>query len=277
MVTSKFEYFAPTTLDEASSLLSRYRGQAKLLAGGHSLVPLMKLRLAEPEYLIDLSRVEGLSYIRDLDGGLSIGAMTTYNELQNSPLVRQRAPVLADAAGKVADMQVRNRGTLGGSLAHSDPAGDIPAVILALNATIIVRTPRSSREIPADRFQVDMLTTALRENEILTEIQIPAAPMGTGMAYTKFHNKASHYAIVGVAAVVTTSNGVVSDARVAVTGAGPKATRARRTERILKDKEPTDAVIRRAASRAAAEIGDEINDDIHASAEYREHLTQVYA
>ncbi len=277
MVTSNFDYFAPTTLDEATSLLSKYRGEAKVLAGGHSLIPIMKLRLAEPGVLVDIGGIEGLSYIKAIGGGVSIGSMTTYRELATSSVVQSNYPLLADAAGKVADLQVRNRGTIGGSLAHSDPAGDIPAVILAIGGVVVARTRRSSREINIDRFPVDLLTTALRDNEIITEIKLPGLASGTGTAYSKFHQPASRYAITGVAAVITVSDGVCTDARVAVTGAGDKATRARRTERILKGKELTTVVIRRAASRAAAEVEDALNEDIHASAEYRVHLTQVHA
>jgi carbon-monoxide dehydrogenase medium subunit len=147
MVTSNFDYFAPTTLDEATSLLSKYRGEAKVLAGGHSLIPIMKLRLAEPGVLVDIGGIEGLSYIKAIGGGVSIGSMTTYRELATSSVVQSNYPLLADAAGKVADLQVRNRGTIGGSLAHSDPAGDIPAVILAIGGVVVARTRRSSREI----------------------------------------------------------------------------------------------------------------------------------
>ncbi|MCH7593699.1 MAG: xanthine dehydrogenase family protein subunit M [Chloroflexi bacterium] len=277
MVTSNFDYFAPTTLDEATSLLSRYRGEAKVLAGGHSLIPMMKLRLAEPGVLVDIGRIEGLSYVREDGDGIAIGSMTTYRELETSSLVKSRYPLLADAASKVADLQVRNRGTIGGSLAHSDPAGDLPAVVLAIGGSVVARTRRSSREIAIDRFQVELLTTALRDNEIITEIKLPGLPAGTGTSYSKFHNPASHYAVTGVAAVITVSGGICTEARIAITGAGDKATRARRTERILKGKELTPAVIRRAASRAAAEVADTLNDDIHASAEYRTHLTQVHA
>jgi carbon-monoxide dehydrogenase medium subunit len=277
MVTSNFEYFAPTSVDEATSLLSKYRGEAKVLAGGHSLIPMMKLRLAEPGILVDIGQIEGLSYAREEEDGVAIGSMTTYREMATSSVIQSNYPLLADASARVADLQVRNRGTIGGSLAHSDPAGDIPAVVLAIGGSVVARTRRSKREINIDRFQVDLLTTALRDNEIITEIKLPGLASGTGTAYSKFHQPASHYAITGVAAVITISGGTCTDARIAVTGAGDKATRARRTERILKGKELTPAVIRRASSRAAAEIGDALNEDIHASAEYREHLTQVHA
>ena len=277
MVTSNFDYCAPSTLDEATNLLSKYRGEAKVLAGGHSLIPMMKLRLAEPGILVDIGQIEGLSYAREEEDGGAIGSMTTYREMATSSVIQSNYPLLADASARVADLQVRNRGTIGGSLAHSDPAGDIPAVVLAIGGSVVARTRRSKREINIDRFQVDLLTTALRDNEIITEIKLPGLASGTGTAYSKFHQPASHYAITGVAAVITISGGTCTDARIAVTGAGDKATRARRTERILKGKELTPAVIRRASSRAAAEIGDALNEDIHASAVYREHLTQVHA
>jgi carbon-monoxide dehydrogenase medium subunit len=278
-VATAFEYHAPSSVEEASRLLSKYRGGAKLLAGGHSLLPLVKLRLAEPEALIDLGRIKDLSYIRaGRGGGLALGAMTTYYEIESSQAVRKAAPVLADAASQVADTQVRNMGTIGGSLAHSDPAGDMPAVVLALGAELEARTARSVRNINIDSFFKDLLTTALRSNEVLTEIRIPALPARTGTAYAKLANKASHYAVVGVAAVITLgSKGVCTGARVAVTGAGPHAVRARRTERILTGKQLTDSAIRRAAERAGAEIGDSFNSDVHASAEYRASMTKVFA
>jgi len=277
MVSKNFEYFAPTSVDEATSLLSKHRGKAKVLAGGHSLIPMMKLRLVEPNILVDIGQIKGLSYVRKEEDGVAIGSMTTYREMATSSVIQSNYPLLADASARVADLQVRNRGTIGGSLAHSDPAGDIPAVVLAIGGSVVARTRRSTREINIDRFQVAFLTTALRDNEIITEIKLPGLASGTGTAYSKFHQPASHYAITGVAAVITISGKTCTDARIAVTGSGDKATRARRTERILKGKELTPAVIRRAASRAAAEIGDALNEDIHASAEYREHLTQVHA
>jgi carbon-monoxide dehydrogenase medium subunit len=278
MVTSEFEYLAPSTAAEASRLLAKYRGEAKLLAGGHSLIPLMKLRLAEPKYLIDVSGIKGLSGIRDERSGLAIGAATTYAEIEASALVRRRFPMLAEAAGKVADLQVRNRGTIGGSLAHADPAGDLPAVVLALGAELEASTSRGTRKINIDRLNVDLLTTSLRPTEVLTTVRIPNLKPRTGTSYKKFENKASHYAVVGVAAVVTLGlDGTCEAARIAVSGAGPKPVRAKRTERILIGKTPTASVIRRAASRAGAEIGDAFNDDIHASAAYRAHLTTVMA
>jgi len=275
MTTSAFEYHAPTTVADALSLLDRHGDSAKVLAGGHSLIPLMKLRLARPEVIIDLGKIAALSYIWEVDGGLAIGAMTTYAELASSQLVKDRSPMLAEAAGQVADPLVRNRGTLGGNLSHADPASDLPAVALALGAELSVQSNSAHRAIAADDFFVDLLTTALGPTEVLTEIVIPAAAAGTGSAYVKFANKASHYAIVGVAASVTVSGGVCQDARIGVTGAGPKAVRATEAEAALKGKALDDATVEAAAGRAGAGI--DFSEDIHASAEYRAHLTSVYA
>ena len=222
MVTSSFEYFAPTTLAEAQTLLSRYGGDAKVVAGGHSLIPTMKVRLAEPRYLIDLGRISDLSYIKEQDGGLAIGAMTTYYQIGSAPLVRDRYLALAEAAYLVADLQVRNKGTIGGSLAHADPAADLPAVVLALEGQMRSGISGDQRTTDADEFFVDPFTTALRENEILTEVRIPALAANTGSSYKKFANKASHFAVVGVAAFVTMSGGLCQRVRIGITGAGPE-------------------------------------------------------
>jgi carbon-monoxide dehydrogenase medium subunit len=276
MTTSAFEYHAPTSVAEAADLLAKHGDSAKLLAGGHSLVPLMKTRLARPDVLIDLGKIDTMSYIRESDGGLAIGAMTTYHQLESSDLVQSRAPALAEAAGVVADPQVRNMGTIGGSLAHADPAGDLPAVVLALGAQITTSSTGAHRTISADDFFVDLLTTALRPDEILSEITIPAAASGTGSAYAKFANKASHFAIVGVAASVTVgADGSCADVRIGVTGAGPKAVRATEAEAALRGGKLDDDAIRSAAERAGAGI--DFNEDVHASGEYRAHLVTVYS
>ena len=277
MTTSAFEYFAPTSVSEAAELLSGHGDRAKVLAGGHSLVPLMKLRLAEPEVLIDLGKIPAMAYIREgEDGGLRIGAMTTHSDVASSDLVNSRAPVLAEAAGVVGDPLVRNRGTIGGSLTHSDPAADLPAVVLALGAQLITSSTGDHRTIGADDFFVELLTTSIRPDEILSEVAIPALAPGTGTAYAKFANKASHYAIVGAAAVVTVGgDGVCQDARIGITGAGSKAVRATATEGILKGSRLDDATVQSASERAGEGI--EFNEDVHASAEYRAHLTTVYA
>ncbi len=276
MIPSAFEYFAPTSVAEAATLLDQHGDEAKLLAGGHSLVPLMKLRLARPGVVIDLGRIPAMSYIREENGGLVIGAMTKYVDLETSTLVKGRVEALSEAAGMVADPQVRNMGTLGGNLAHADPASDLTAVALALGAQLVTSTTGSHRTISADDFFVDLFTTALQPNEILSEILIPALPVRTGTAYDKMGNKASHFAIVGVAARVTLGeDGVCRDARVGVTGAGSKPVRATETEAILNGSRLDAATIGRAAERAGAGI--DFNEDIHASGEYRAHLVTVFA
>ena len=239
------------------------------------MLPLMKLRLAQPSHLVDLSRVEGLVFIEARNGGLAIGPMTTYYTLESSILVQERAPILAEAAAQVADLQVRNKGTIGGAIAHADPAGDLPAVALALEMGMATQGSGRRRKVPAHRFFVDIFTTALRDTEIITEISVPFLPPLTGTSYQKFANKASHYAIVGVAAVVTLdSQGICQRVRVAVTGAGARPVRARACERYLTGKEPTERNLRLAGQRASAGI--DFLSDIHGSAEYREHLTGVF-
>ncbi len=275
MTTSSFEYFAPSTLAEAQSLLSAHGGDAKVVAGGHSLIPMMKLRLAEPKYLIDLGRIPDLSYIREQDGGLAIGAMTSYYEIETSPAVRSGFLALSEAASLVADLQVRNKGTIGGSLSHSDPAADLPATVLALEGQLSASSSGGQRTIAADEFFVDPFSSALREDEILTEISIPALPANTGGSYKKFGNKASHFAIVGVAAFVTMSGEDCQRVRIGITGAGARATRARTAEDALEGKKPTESNLAQAAQQAAQGI--DFLSDIHASEEYRAHLTQVFA
>jgi carbon-monoxide dehydrogenase medium subunit len=235
---------------------------------------MMKLRLAEPKYLIDLRTISDLSYIREQDGGLAIGAMTTHYQIESSSLVRDKCLVLAEAASLVADVQVRNKGTIGGSLAHADPAADLPAVVLALEGQMRSGISGDQRTTDADEFFVDPFTTALRGNEILTEIRIPTLAANTGSSYKKFANKASHFAVVGVAAFVTMSGGVCQRVRIGITGAGPRATRAREAEGALEGKEPTESNLAQAAQQAAQGI--DFLGDIHASEEYRAHLTQVF-
>ena len=275
MIPASFEYHAPNTLREALAILRRHPGEARVLAGGHSLLPLMKLRLAQPSHLVDLRRVEGLDYLEERDGGLAIGPMTNYYTLESSTLVQQRAPILAEAAAQVADLQVRNKGTIGGAIAHADPAGDLPAVALALEMRMGTRGNGRRRSVPAYRFFLDIFTTALGDTEVITEIVVPPLPPGTGTSYQKFANKASHYAVVGVAAVVTLDDQrICRRVRVAITGAGPKPVRARACERYLTGKEATEQYLQLAAQRASAGI--DFLSDIHGSAEYREHLTGVF-
>jgi carbon-monoxide dehydrogenase medium subunit len=264
VIPASFDYVAPTSLEEALDALRSASGEAKLLAGGHSLVPLMKLRLARPDILIDLAHVPGLRGISRHNGGLSIGAMTTHGEIERSTEVRAAAPALAEAAHQIGDRQVRARGTIGGSLTHADPAADLPAVMLALGATMVLRSPSGQREVMADDFFVDLLESAVRPDEILTEIRVPENPRST---YEKLPNPASHYAIVGVAVALG------GEARVGVTGAAPVAFRAAGAEAVLREGSLTPDLAGRAA--AAAYDGRDLLSDIFASDEYRAHLIEV--
>jgi carbon-monoxide dehydrogenase medium subunit len=274
MYPSDFEYAAPTTLDEAIALLHSNE-DAKVLAGGHSLLPLMKTRLASPSMLIDIGHIDELKQVT-ANGSISIGAMATYHDVEHNEQLRRNCPILSDAIHHIGDVQVRNRGTLGGALAHADPASDMTAVILALNGAIVARGPDGERTIPADDFFVDILQTQLEHDEILTAISIPAPSGKTGMAYEKFKHPASGYAIVGVAAVVQLADdGTIADCRVGVTGAGPKAQRATATEAALKGKQPSDETIRAAAEQAAEGI--DLLSDLSASEEFRAHLVRVHA
>jgi carbon-monoxide dehydrogenase medium subunit len=275
MIPAEFDYHTPATLDEALALLRQFGDEAKLLAGGHSLIPALKLRLSSIGHLIDLGRISGLSYIREEGGKLCIGARTTHFEVESSALLRQKYPLLAECASQIGDVQVRNRGTLGGSLAHADPAADYPAAILALDAEIHTVTTGGRRSIAADNFFVDMLTTALQPEEILTEVHVAPLAANTGTAYLKVPQPASGFAVVGIAAVVTLdAHGNCTQVRVGVTGAASKAFRARDTEAALIGKSADPHTFAQAAARATK--GVETNGDIFASAEYRAHLVQVY-
>ena len=245
-----FEYHRAGSVDEAVALLGRFGESAKLLAGGHSLLPLMKLRLAEPRHLVDIRRIPGLSGVREEGSALVIGAATPHQLLERSPLVRQRLPILSEAAAQIGDAQVRNIGTIGGSLAHADPAADLPAVMLALGAELVAVGPKGRRALPVDRFFLKLFTTTLAPGEILTEVRIPLPPAGTGGAYAKFAHPASRYAVVGVAAVVTVSARKIAAARVAITGVGAKAVRAAGTEAALVDQAADAKVVAAAAERA---------------------------
>ncbi len=275
MYPGSFQYSAPSSLAEAQGMLASLGADAKVLAGGHSLIPMMKLRLAEPGHLIDLGRIPELSYVREAGGGLAIGAMTTYHQLETSSLVRDGYPALSEAAGQVADVQVRNKGTIGGALAHADPGADLPSVVLALEATLTSTGPGGQRTRDADGFFQGPFTTGLEPDEILSEIGIPALPANTGGAYKKFANKASHFAIVGVTAIVTLSGNTCHRVRIGVTGAGANAGRARGAEAALEGREATDDNIAQAAARAGEGI--DFLGDIHASEEFRAHLVQVFA
>lgn len=274
MIPAQFEYHAPTSVSETLQLLTTLP-DAKLLAGGHSLLPMMKLRLVSPPHVIDLGRIPDLKYIKDAGPVLAIGALTTHWTIESSSLVRQKVPLLAACAGRIGDVQVRNLGTIGGSLAHADPAADYPAAVLALEASVVVQGPRGTRTIAATEFFTGLFATALNADELLIEVRVPVLAARTGSAYQKFPHPASGFAVAGVAAVVTLDGGGRCErARVGITGVGPTAYRAHATEEALAGTVLDDRAIAAAAEKAAD--GVEPNDDIFASGEYRRHLAQVY-
>src|SRR5262244_3447602 len=227
MIPAAFDYQAPATLEEAVSLLSKDPDGAKVLAGGHSLIPAMKLRLAQPQLLIDIARIKSLSYIRENGNKILIGATTTHYQIESSDLLKRICPLLPACAASIGDVQVRNKGTIGGSVAHADPAGDWPAAIIALNAALVVAGKKGERTIKVDDFFVDLLTTALAPGEILREVRVPKSNGRTGQAYAKMHHPASGFAVVGVAANLTTDgNNGCKSASIGITGVSSKAYRA---------------------------------------------------
>lgn len=265
----KFDYYRAGSLDEAVALLKQHDG-AKVLAGGHSLIPPMKLRLAQPSALIDIGRIGELKGITATgDGGVRIGALTTHAELAASADV---PAVLREAAGMIGDAQVRNRGTVGGNLAHADPASDLPAVMLALDATFNVVGPNGRRSIPASLFFLDLFVTGLEEGEVMTDIEVPGL-RGAGSAYAKLPNPASRYCMVGAAAVLASDG---SHVRVAVGGLTPTARRAQSVEAALMGQAVTAENIANAAAAVQNDLGDDILGDIHASADYRRAMATVY-
>ncbi len=275
MYTAPFEYHRARSVDEAVSLLGELGDDAKLLAGGHSLIPLLKLRFAQPRHLIDVRKIPNLAGIREEDGAIVIGAATTHAQVERSS-VANRLPILAEAASQIGDPLVRNAGTVGGSLAHADPGADWPAVMLALGAEFRVMGPRGSRSIQADDFFVDILTTALEPTEMLTQVRIPIPSGESGGAYAKFRHPASGYALIGVAAQIALgAGGAISEARVGVTGIGARAMRGRGTEQALAGTSGDDASIAAAARRITERI--EPRADAHGSAEYKQQLATVHA
>ena len=267
MIPAKFDYERPATVEEALALLGANE-DAKILAGGHSLIPAMKLRLAQPKVVIDLGRIGGLNYIREQAGRIAIGALTTHHDIEVSPLLRARCPLLTEVAPQIGDVQVRNRGTLGGSLVHADPAADWPGAILALDAEMEVVGPAGSRTIGAKNFFVDLFQTALQPGEILREIRVPFT--AASVAYVKTFQRASGFAIAGAAVVVDAQAKTV---RVGINGVAAKPYRAGRVESALRGRTLDAAVIATATLRAAQ--GVEPLSDIHASAEFRAHLASV--
>ena len=272
MIPAQFDYARASSLDEAISLLSNGDGGAKLLAGGHSLIPLMKLRLSEPESLIDIGRIPELRGIREREGKIGIGAGTTHHEVETSDLLREKAPVVADCAGEIGDPQVRNRGTVGGSLAHADPAADYPAVMLAIDAEVHLKGPNGWRSVKASDFFQDMFTVDMAEDEVIVSVQFDPIQAAS---YAKLKQRASHYAIVGVAAALGVENGLIQWARVGVTGATGYAVRLPEVEEQLTGQQPEQAAIDAAAGVAGNSLED-VNSDLHASEEYRRAMVKVF-
>jgi aerobic carbon-monoxide dehydrogenase medium subunit len=273
MIPGKFDYVRPDTVDDAVRALADAGDEAKVIAGGQSLLPLLRLRLAYPEVLVDVGGIDELRGVRDSGDSLVIGARTTHYQLVHDPLVAEHAGLLAEATSTVADPAVRHRGTLGGALAHADPAGDLPAVILALDGTLIVRGPGREREVAAADFFVDYLTSSLEPDEILTTIRIPKLGPGWGYRYEKFHRTAQSWATVGVAALVRRDNGTVAEARIGLTNMGAVPVRATATEQAARGAEASRAALNEAA--AQADEGTEPPGDLHGAPDYRRHLARV--
>jgi carbon-monoxide dehydrogenase medium subunit len=272
MIPAKFDYVRPSSLDDAVSALGSGGEDAKVIAGGQSLLPLLRLRFSYPSVLVDVGGLDALRGVRDLGDSLEIGALTTHYELTRDPLIAAHCGLLAQAAGTIADPAVRHRGTIGGALAHADPAGDLPAVVTALDATLVATGPGGERAITPDEFFTDYLTTSLGPGEILTAIRVPKLD-GWGYRYEKFHVTAQAWAIVGVAAVAQRSNGHVTAARVGLTNMGSVPVRARAAEEAAAGAEASAAAL--AAAAARADEGTSPPSDLRAAADYRRHLARV--
>ncbi|HEX6284103.1 MAG TPA: xanthine dehydrogenase family protein subunit M, partial [Pyrinomonadaceae bacterium] len=269
-----FEYFSPRTLEEAVALLQKLGPEAKLLSGGQSLIPMMKLRLVSPEYIVDINRIPGLDYVSESDGHLRIGALAREHQLESSEIVKTKFPVLADTAKVIADPLVRSQATVCGNLAHGDPANDHPATMLALGATIVAIGPKGQREIAIEDFFPGLFTTALEPEEILTEIRIPLPPPRSGGAYLKIERKVGDYATAGVAVQLTLDGSAVCQrAGIGLTNVGMTPIKAKQTEAFITGKQLDEAAIQQAAELAASESAP--MDDIRGSAEYKRDLVRV--
>jgi carbon-monoxide dehydrogenase medium subunit len=274
MIAQSFQYESPRTIKEAIELLQKYGDDAKILSGGHSLIPMMKLRFASPEYIIDINGIPGLSYIKEEGGMLKIGALTREAEIEHSDLLLKHFPIFADVTKLIADPQVRNMGTIGGNLAHGDAANDHPAVMLALNATVIAAGPEGERAIPIDEFFFGFYQTALQPDEILTEIQIPVSPHGTGSAYHKLERKVGDYATAGVAVHLTLDkNNICTSIGIGLTNVNPTPLRASRSEQALFGKELTESSIAQAAQFASEDCSP--SSDLRGSEEYKRAMVAV--
>ncbi|HSE17935.1 MAG TPA: xanthine dehydrogenase family protein subunit M [Pyrinomonadaceae bacterium] len=274
MIPRSFEYYSPRTLDEAIDLLKKLGPDAKLLSGGQSLIPMMKLRLVSPEHIVDINRIPGLDYISETDGHLRIGALTREHELESSEVVKTKFPILRDTAKVIADPLVRSQATVCGNLAHGDPANDHPATMLALGASVVATGPNGQREIPVADFFPGLFTTALEPEEILTEIKIPFPPPRSGGAYLKLERKVGDYATAGVAVQITLDDaGTCTRAGIGLTNVGMTPIKAIQAEAFLTGKKLDDSTIQQAAQRAASES--QPMDDIRGSAEYKRDLVRV--
>src|SRR5207249_6017611 len=275
MYPAAFEYHAPTSVKDALKLLDKL-DDAKLLAGGHSLIPMMKLRLAQPKHLIDLGKIKGLAGIKEEKGVFTVGAMTTHWDVESSKALKAKVPVVSETAAVIGDPAVRNKGTIGGSLAHADPAADMPATAIALGFEFVCEGAKGKRTVKADDWFKGLMTTAVKDNEVLTTIRIPVSGPGSGACYMKFPHPASRFAIVGVCAAVNVDkSGVCKKVGVGVTGAGTKAVRAKGVEAALLNKKLDAATIEAAAQKAAD--GVDVQPDLQGSVEYKSHLCRVFA
>ncbi len=276
MIPPAFDYLRPTTIPEAIALLQQYGDDAKILSGGQSLIPMMKLRLARPAYLIDINRIAGLSYIKEEDGHLKIGGLTREADLESSPLIRSRYPIILDTAHVIADPQVRNLATLAGNLAHGDPANDHPATMLALGAKVVATGSKGNRVIPIEDFFVSLFTTALEPNEIVTEIQVPVPLSRSGGAYFKLERKVGDFATAAVAAQVTVDvGGMCQSAGIGLTNVGPTPLKATKAEAFLRGKKLDEANLRQAAQLAAEDARP--SSDLRGPAEYKKGLVKELA
>lgn len=274
MLPSRFDYHRASSVDEALSLLDDYGDDAKVLAGGQSLIPLMKLRFAAPAHVIDINPISGLDSIEEREGSLAIGALVRHNQLANSETIAKGYPTLAAAAPQIADPIVRNLGTIGGSLAHADPAGDLGSVMLSMGANVVLRSSSGERIVPIGDFLVDTFTTSISPNELVTEIRVPTPPARSGGTYLKLERKVGDFATAAVAVHVSLDNGTVARAGIALTGVGPRNTRAAEAEQALAGAEPTDKAIRTAAELAAKAA--EPWNDHRGNTEYKRNVVRVF-
>ncbi len=275
MKPSAFEYFAPTTVKEAIALLEKYEDEAKILAGGQSLVPIMNFRLGRPEVLIDINKIKDLDHIKEEGDALLIGALARERDLELSPLVQEKCPILAEAVSFIGHVPIRNRGTFGGSLVHADPSSELPTVICCLDAEMKVVGPAGERTLEPEAFFLTYLTTSLEPSEILVEVRIPTLPQNTGWSFVELSRRSGDFAIVGVATLLFMEDGgVCKEARIALGGVAPTPIRAEEAETLLSGQVITDALIEKAGEEAAEAT--EAEPDYHATAEYREEMARIF-